>query len=200
MATTTKTPIGDQLAALEEEVKAAKHRRTEVDRERSNASGALRSAEERRLAMEERRAAGEEVDDEDLAAAVEAIEQAREAADGRVWKARADGADRAVDEAQEAVQEFGRDHFAELAAEEVPLDDPARVELQEAWSAFDDAASAYALRIRRWHRLAEFGGIDPRDIPINPLRGNDVEVRQRFAAGIVTPTPRPLKGGPAERG
>jgi hypothetical protein len=201
MATTTrsKTPVGDELAALEAKVEEAKERRAAVAQERSQATSALRRAEDRRFALEEAHAAGEEVADGEVAEAVAAVEAAKEAADERMWSARRDGADRAVAEAEEAVRRFGRDHFAELAAEEVPLDDPARERLQEAWAEFDAAASAYALRIRRWHRLAEFGGLAAHDIPGNPLRGDETVVRQRFAVGVPTPTPRPLRGGPAER-
>jgi hypothetical protein len=202
MATATKsaTPVGDQLAALEDAVAEAERRRTQVDEARSAASEALRAAEDARFALEEKRAAGEDVADKDVAGADTAVDEARKAATQRLWRARAEGADRAVDEAKVALRQFGIEHFAELAAEEVPLDEPTQVALQAAWAAFDEAASAYALRIRRWHRLAEFGGIDARDIPTNPLRGDETVVRQRFSAGIVTPTPRPLRGGPAERG
>lgn len=200
MATKTKTPVGDELAALERKVEEAKKRATAVQQDASAAGRALREAEGRRFSLEEARAAGEEVSEDEIADAVQAVEAAKAAADERLWYARREGAARAVAEAEEAVQRFGTERFAELAAEEVPLDDPARERLQAAWAEFDAAASAYALRIRRWHRLAGFGGLDPQQIPSNPLRGDETVVRQRFSAGIPTPTPRPLRGGPAERG
>jgi hypothetical protein len=191
----SSTTVAEELELYEEAVAAARERREEIVRERSAAHRAVGAAEGARLALEERRGAGEEVSEEEIAEAVAAIEEAREAADQRVWNARIEGADRAIQEAEATLRRFGREHFAELAAEEVLLDDPAREALQEAWAAFDAAASAYALRTRRWHKLAEFGGIDPRDIPSNPVRGDEVHVRQRFAAGIETPTPRSLRGG-----
>jgi hypothetical protein len=195
-----KTPIGDQLAELEAKRRAAEKRLAEIQQERFRASAAQRAAEDHRFSLEERREAGEEVADEEIAEAVAAIEEAKTAADDRLWNARKAGAERAIAEAAEAVERFGRDHFAELASEEVPLDDPARDRLQAAWAEFDAAASEYALRIRRWHRLAGFGGIEAPDIPTNPLRGDETVVRQRFSVGIPTPTPRPLRGGPADRG
>jgi hypothetical protein len=85
-----------------------------------------------------------------------------------------------------------RQHLAEIADEEMPADEPAREALAEAWEQFEDAASAYAIRVRRWHELARYGGIQPEDIPPVPTQGDDAQVRVRFASGIEPPTPRSL--------
>jgi hypothetical protein len=197
METTTRTAAAD-LAQYEAMVDAAQRRYDEVVQASSEATQALEAAIAARLALEERSGAGEDVSAEEVAAAVADVEAAKELADERVWHARIEGAKRARDEARLEVDAFGREHFADLVAEEVVQDDPAREALQAAWEAFDAAASAYAVRVRRWHRLAPFGGLDPRDIPTVPVKGDEVEVRMRFAAGIETPTPRSIRARPDE--
>ena len=190
---TTKTAAA-RLADLEDAVREAEQRRAEVERGRNRASRALSQAEGARLALEESRAAGESVSDEEIETAVKAISEAREAADAAVWNARFEGAARAVAEAEMARDEFGRRAFAEIAAEEVPLDDPAREALQAAWAALVDAAGVYSVRTRRWHHLARYGGIAAESIPNGtPLRGDFAEVVARFEGGLPVPTPPTLR-------
>jgi hypothetical protein len=193
METTTRTATAD-LAQYEAMVDAAQLRYDEVIEASAEATQALNAAVDVRLALEERSGAGEDVSTDEVEVAIADVEAAKELADDRVWRARIEGAKRALDEARVEVDAFGRARFADLVAEEVVQDDPAREALQAAWEAFDAAASAYAVRVRRWHRLAPFGGLDPRDIPTVPVKGDEGEVRLRFAAGIETPTPRSIRG------
>jgi hypothetical protein len=194
MAATETSTAGEQLAALEEAARDAERRLQQTNADRSSATRALRGAEDARLALEERRGAGEDVPKEEIAEAIEAIEVAREAADERVWNARRDGAERAVDEAVLARDEFGRENFALIAAEEAPLDGPARDALAEAWEVLQAAANGYALRARRWHHLARYGGIPIAEIPNGtPLRGDIDELVRRFESGLEIPTPRTLR-------
>jgi hypothetical protein len=193
METTTRTATAD-LAQYEAMVDAAQLRYDEVIEASAEATQALEAAVAVRLALEERSGASEDVSTDEVEAAIADVEAAKELADDRVWHARIEGAKRAFDEARVEVDAFGRARFADLVAEEVVQDDPAREALQAAWEAFDAAASAYAIRVRRWHRLAPFGGLDPRDIPTVPVKGDEGEVRLRFAAGIETPTPRSIRG------
>lgn len=193
METTTRTATAG-LAQYEAMVDAAQLRHDEVIEASAEATQALNAAVDARLALEERSGAGEDVSTDEVEAAIADVEAAKELADDRVWRARIEGAKRALDEARGEVDAFGRARFADLVAEEVVQDDPAREALQAAWEAFDAAASAYAVRVRRWHRLAPFGGLDPRDIPTVPIKGDEAEVRMRFAAGIETPTPRSIRG------
>lgn len=184
----------ERLAELEEAVREAERRRAEIDGERRKATRALSAAEGARLDLERRRAAGEAVDDEEFEDAVRAIAEAREDADERVWGARLEGAAEAIERAEFERDAFGREHFAEIAAEEAALDGPARDALLEAWSTLREAANAYAIRTRRWHHLARYGGLDAADIPTGtPVSGDLDDVTRRFAAGIPAPTPRPLR-------
>jgi hypothetical protein len=110
------------------------------------------------------------------------------------WPARLAGAERVVEEAILARDQFARAAFPEIAAELSEEDAAATEALAAAWKVIEDAANAYALRLRLWYRLAEFGGIDPKEeIPIAPLEGDLMkEVSARFEA-LATPTPTVLR-------
>lgn len=194
MAATKTTTAAARLAELEEAVREARQRRAEIDADRRKASAALSRAEPTRLTLEKNRAAGEDVSDKEIADAVAAIVDAREVADPAVWRARLAGAEQAIGDAELARDEFGRTHFAEIAAEEVPLDAPARDALVDAWETLQEAASAYAIRARRWHHLSRYGGVDAADLPNGtPTAGDMDEVARRFEGGLPVPTPRSLR-------
>lgn len=196
MAAAKTRTAGERLAELEEHVAEARRRRAQVDADRRAALRAVRAAEDARFELEERRGAGEAVADEEVTDAVGGIDRARAEADERLWSARREGAGRALAEAEEAVLDFGREHFAELAAEIAADDGPARDALVDAWEGLQGAAGAYARQTRRWHHLARFGGLPVGAIPSGtPLRGDVTEVAQRFEAGIPVPTPPALAEG-----
>ncbi len=200
MATETKS-TSERLAELEERVREAEQRCDQVDVDRRQAEQALRAAEGERFELEKQRGAGEEVSEEDVNAALAAIEEARAETGPQLWTARAQGAERALSEATLARDRYGREAFAGLAAEIAADDGPVRDALVEAWGTLQEAAAAYARQTRRWHQLGRYGGIVVDTIPSGtPLRGDVNEVVQRFEAGIPTPTPPALEGGPVERG
>jgi hypothetical protein len=195
MATKTKS-ASEQLAALDQRVGDATRRRDEIDAGRRTADRGLRGAEGARLELEERRGAGEDVSEEEVSAALTAIEQARGDADERVWNARREGAERAITEATSDRQRFVHDHFPELAAEIAAEDGPARDALVDAWNVLQDAAAAYARQTRRWHTLARYGVITAEAIPSGtPIRGDVDDVARLFEAGIPAPTPPALAEG-----
>jgi hypothetical protein len=204
MASRTKQSPVERLADLEAAVDVAEARLVEVQGERSQAEQRLRAAISNLLAIEERGGAGEDVDAE-ITEAEAVLAQARQVADVRendrgenqaelgVWGARLRGAERAIEAAKLERDEFGRRHFADIAVEEIPLDEPAREALVAAWEALQEASNGYAIRVRRWHRLARYGGLDTAEIPLAPLAGDVGEVAARFEAGLPTPTPRVLR-------
>lgn len=195
MATRTKSAV-EQLAELEEAVREAERRKQEVDAGRRRAARAVSAAESRRLALEEARGAGEDVDEEEIAEAIAAIEEAKAEADELVWGARLAGAERAVQEAADERDRFGAANFAAIAAEEALQDGPVRDALVEAHGALQEAANAYAVRVRRWHHLARYGRFSPASIPTgNPLAGDMDEVGRRFEQGVPVPTPPQLREG-----
>lgn len=213
----------ERLAKLDREIVDAEARRDSIRQEQRAANQAVAQAKAKLLDVEERRGAGEAVDteiadvEEALAKAVEVADvktepggsvmrrggpdaepqmqhlPERQVPNRGLWGARLAGAERAVEEATLARDQFGRDAFAELVAEEVEADDPAREALVEAWEALQVAGNVYARRVRRWHRLAAFGDVDPSEIPLAPLDGDVIEVAQRFEAGLEVPTPRVLR-------
>ena len=183
----------DDLAVLEERVRAATARehavavgRGRARREASRALGEL-------LAVEEAIGAGErEPDDEEVLQLRDGVRDAEAGASDDVWGARLAGARRAVEEAERERDDHGRLHFSEMAAEEAAYDAPVRDELQAAYERLSDAETAYALRVRRWVRIAPYGRLSASDVPALPTQGTPDEVRGRFAVGIEAPTPRPL--------
>lgn len=184
----------EQLAVLEAAVVEAKRRRDRVTADRNKATGALRGAEAAFADLQERIGAGEQVEPSEEGPLAQALAVAREESSDLRWRARVEGAERAVTEAAGARDAFGREHFAEIAAEEVVKDGPVRDRLQAAHEEMDEAEGEFVARVRRWHELREFGGLLVDDLPGNPLRGDPNEVRARFAEGIESPTPRPLVG------
>jgi hypothetical protein len=193
MATKAKSAI-EELADLEEAVRVAERRKQDVDAGQRAAARAVSAAESRRLQLEEARGAGEDVDPEEIAEAVAAIEEAKAEADELVWSARLAGAERAIQEAEAERDRFGAFNFAAIAAEEALQDGPVRDALVEAHSALVDAANAYAVRVRRWHHLSRYGRFSPASIPTgNPLAGDMDEVGRRFEMGLPLPTPPQLR-------
>jgi hypothetical protein len=219
----TKTSAIERLAELDQAIVDAEARRDAIHSEQRAANQAVAQAKAKLLDAEERRGAGESVDaeisaiEETLAQAVE-VADVRTEPGGSVmrrggpdaepaiqnlpertvpnrglWSARLAGAERVIEEAILARDQFGRNHFAELAAEEVPADAEARDALVEAWEVLRAAGNAYAVRVRRWHRLARYADLDPAAIPLAPLTGDMIEVAQRFEAGLEVPTPRVLR-------
>jgi hypothetical protein len=192
--TETATTAFERLGEFDKRVEELKGRLTEIEGEKRKAARALKAAEGKRLDLERARGAGEEVPEKDIAAAVRAVEKAREGIDEEVWSARLQGAQEVLDEARTERQQFVAGSSAELAAELVSGDELARDSLVEAWTALQEASGAYARQVRRWHRLARFGVIDPETIPPgSPLQGDFDEVRLRFDRGIPVPTPPQLR-------
>ncbi|HEX5527217.1 MAG TPA: hypothetical protein VFX44_08500 [Solirubrobacterales bacterium] len=214
----------ERLAELDQAIVEAEARRDEIRTEQRQALQAVERAKGRILDAEERRGAGEDMGEEiaaaerELAEALEAADvrtqhggsalvggesddpvQLYSLGDQQVpavgvWGARIAGAERVVEDAILARDQYGRHHFAEIAAEEAAADGPARDALVEAWETLQAAGNAYALRIRRWHQLAPFAEIDPASIPVAPLTGDVLEVAERFERGIDVPTPPLLRG------
>ena len=115
-----------------------------------------------------------------------------DAADDAAWEARLAGARRAVEEAEAERDRYGTENFPALADEMAAGDEDARDGLQHAYEELAAAEDAYALRTRRWHRLAAYGGLPPESVPPLPTHGDPTEVAARFARGIPAPTPTPL--------
>jgi hypothetical protein len=196
MATTTKSP-SEILTDFEERVAVAEQRRGEIGEERRAAVESVSAAEGARLSLEERRGAGEEIAQTEIDAAVEAISAAREKAAEGIWRARLNGADRAVQEAEIVRDDWGRANFVDLAAEAAQLDVPARDALVDAWKATQAAAADYAVRVRVWHRLARYGEFAIGEVANGtPLNGELNEVAAIFTAGLPLPTPGSLREQP----
>jgi hypothetical protein len=223
MATANTPGAIERLTELDQAIVDAEKRRDAIRAEQRAANLAVARAKSQLLAAEERRGAGEDVVEDVAAAEdalAKASEVAdfkteaggaaliREGGDGParlanlpekqtpvlgVWAARLAGAERVIEDAILTRDQFGRNHFAELAAEEVEADEPARAALVEAWETLQAAGNQYARRVRRWHHLAPYGDIDPEQIPTAPLGGTMIEVAQRFEAGLEVPTPRVLR-------
>jgi hypothetical protein len=191
---TRATSAVEQLRDLEEKVVAAERRRQEVENGRRRAARAVSAAESRRLSLEEARGAGEDVDEDAIAAAVAAIEEAKDEAEERVWKARLTGAERALQDAEQERDQFGVSNFAAIAAEEALKDEPVRDALAEAYEVLVDAANDYAVRVRVWHQLSRYGRFSPSSIPTgSPLAGDMDEIGRRFDQGLPVPTPPQLR-------
>ncbi len=125
------------------------------------------------------------------------LRTARERAEDEPWRARLEGAEHARQAAEQVRDDFGRERFAEIAAEQALLDPPVAEELQRAWEALQAAEHAYAQRIRVWTRLAPYGALDvQKHVPRLPTSGDPDTVRGRFARGVEVPTPRPLRRAP----
>jgi hypothetical protein len=190
---TVTTDVIKRLDDLERKVAEASERRESVRRDRARALGQVSAAEAEFARYQEAIGAGEQAPDADRERGLtEAIEAARRAASEDVWSARQVGAERAVEAAESARDAFGRERFPEIAVAEALRDGPARDRLQAAWEELQEAESEYATRVRRWHHVAPFGGLDVDDLPGLPTRGDPGEVVSRFAAGIDAPTPRSL--------
>lgn len=184
----------ERLGELEARVEAAKQREQGVGVERGRARREAGRAASCLRVYEESVGAGErEPDDEEARRLRDAIRDADEAATEDAWGARFAGARRAVEEAERERDHFGRAHFAEMAAEEAAYDEPVRDELQAAYERLSAAESAYAGRVRRWVRIARYGGLSADHVPGLPTRGTLDQIRNRFAEGIEPPTPRPLR-------
>jgi hypothetical protein len=193
MTTKTNTPTAE-LAELEAAIPAARRRVEEVDRERGAAERDVDRARNRHLALEHDRGAGREVDEEEVAAALEAIAEAETAADGRVWSARKAGAEEAIEEAERARHDWLAANFGSLSAELIERDVAVTAELNKAWSALRAAANRYALQQRAWRPVASFGGVDPEALPAAaPLAGIPAEALQALDAGVEPPTPPTLR-------
>jgi len=184
----------ERLEELEERVRAAEAREHAVSVGRGRARREASRALGELLALEGSVGAGErEPDDDEMMQLRGTVRDAEEAASDDVWGARLAGARRAVEEAERERDDHGRLHFSEMAAEEAAYDAPVRDELQAAYERLSDAETAYALRVRRWVRIAPYGRLSASDVPALPTQGTPDQVRGRFAAGIEPPTPRALR-------
>jgi hypothetical protein len=185
----------ERLGEFEERVRAAVAREHAVSVGRGRARREASRALGELLAVEEAIGAGErEPDDDEVMQLRGTVRDAEAAASDDVWAARLAGARRAVEEAERERDDHGRLHFSEMASEEAALDGPVRDALQVAHEALGAAETAYALRVRRWVRIAPYGRLSAHDVPALPTQGTPDEVRGRFAAGIEPPTPRALRG------
>jgi hypothetical protein len=184
----------EKLAELEEAASAAKGREDQVVAARSRAARAATAAEAALEMYHEAVGAGEDEDAVEEERLRVAVRNAREQAEPAVWAAKVTGAQRAREQVEEERDTYGHQHFAEIAAEEAPKDEPARERLEAAYAELEQAEAAYAARVRRSVKLAPYGGLDVQtDCPRLPTAGSPDEVRSRFAAGIPAATPWPLR-------
>jgi len=189
------------LSELEAAEAAAEQNEAEVRAARGRATRNVDAARAAEAAEHEAAAAGDVPRDPEREAALEAsVREAEAQAADHIWSAKAAGAERATAQRKAEAGHFVVAHFADLAAEEALMDGPARDRLQAAWAELDAAEEGYSRRIRAWHRLARYGVIDGADVPSLPTRGDDDEVRSRFARGIEAPTPRFLLDPEGETG
>jgi len=184
----------EKLAELEEAAAHARGREAAVTAQRSRAARAATAAEGALEMYHEAVGAGEDEDPGEEEQLRLAVRDAREQAEPPLWAAKVAGAQRAREQAEQARDVYGHQHFGEIAAEEAPKDEPARERLEVAYRELEQAEAAYAARVRRWVKLAPYGGLDVQtDVPRLPTAGSPDEVRSRFAAGIPAPTPWPLR-------
>lgn len=192
MATKTQTAWAE-LGELDEAIAAGGRRVEEIAAERRAAERDVDRARSLRLSLERDRGAGRDVDDEEVAAALEAIVEAEAAADEAVWGARKEGAEEAAEEATRTREAFMRSRFEDLAAELTAVDEEITAALNRAWAEMRSAAGGYARQQRAWRLIAQAGGIDPDAVPaVAPLAGIDQDARRALDAGIEPPTPRSL--------
>lgn len=193
MATKTQTTWAE-LGELDQAIAAGTRRVEQVDAERRAAERDVDRARGVRLSLERDRGAGRDVDDEEVAAALEAIATAEAAADEAVWGARKEGAEEAVEEATRTREGFMRGRFEDLAGELTTADAEITATLNRAWGEMGSAAGAYAIQQRRWRLIAPAGGIDPDSVPaVAPLAGIDPDARRELDNGIQPPTPPTLR-------
>jgi len=191
----------EKLAELDEVVVRARGREGRVVAERSRASRAATAAEGALEMYHEALGGGEDEDPAEEERLRLAVRDAREQAEQPLWAAKVAGAQRAREQAEQARDSWARSNFGTLAAEEAPKDEPARERLEVAYQELAQAEAAYAARVRRWVKLAPYGGLSASDVPVLPTSGGDQNVvRSRFAAGIEPPTPRPLRRALEEQG
>lgn len=197
MATATSSSALDRLAELDGAVDVALGREREIESHRAKARREAAAAAWELDAYHEAVGAGELEDGEAEAKLAAARDHATRAAEDSAWTARLRGAEAARSQAEAARSEYLRSAFERLAAEEAALDAPVRDRLAEAYAAREEAEAAYVGRVRAWHRYVRGGLLDPGDVPGDPLRGEENEVRARAARGFELPTPRSLRGAAA---
>jgi len=183
----------EALQQLEEKVARAKSREDQVLAERSRASRALSAAEGDLSMFHQAVGAGEPEDPQEEGRLRLAVRDAREQGEPAVWQAKLSGAEQARVAAEQERDAFGRQHFAEIAAEQAPLDPPVAERLADAWAELQAAEAEYAQRVRAWTRLAPYGDLSIEDVPRLPTAGDADTVRSNFARGVEVPTPRPLR-------
>jgi hypothetical protein len=196
MATTTSKGAWEDLAELDARVKAAKDRVAETKRAEARARREIGAAKGRladyyaAVESEDRLADAEE--EASLIAAITAAE----AADTQVVReSRVTAATERLQELELERDGWGQRNVDRLVAELAAPAVEAKQAIEDTWQAHRVTSAEYA-RVRRLAvRVATFAGLDASDVPVDPDRGTDAEVANRYARGAVElPLPRTMQG------
>jgi hypothetical protein len=195
MATTTSKTAWAELGELDDRIKAAADRVAEAKR----AEGRVRrevSGAEGRLAgyFADVEAENRPADPEEEAKLIAAIATAKAGDTQTVRESRTTAAVERL-EALEAEREvWGYANVGRLVAELAAPAVEAKKAVEDTYQAHRVASAEYAKVRRQAVRVAAFSGLDASDVPIDPDRGTEAEVADRYARGTVElPLPRTLQ-------